>query len=490
MQRRIQKLQQDSLKRNYIYNVLYQMLLIIVPLITSPYLTRVIGANGLGIYSFTQSYAHYFVLFIMLGLNNYGNREISKVRDDSEKTSKTFVEIYLLQFIMMLVIATIYCLLLLFTVKENKYIYWLQLLYVISAGFDINWCCFGLEKFKLTVIRNGIIKIISAILVLVFVNSANDLWIYTLIIAGSTFFSQIVIWPFIIKEIKFIKPTFKGVVSRIRPNLLLFLPVIAVSLYTIMDKLMLGIMCDKTEVGYYTYAERIIQIPLSFVTALGTVMLPRASNMIYKGKEEESKRLLFHSMQFIMLFSFGCMFGMMAIADELIPWYYGPTFLRCSIFTVWLSPVIALTSWNNVIRTQVVIPKGLDKIYLYTVTTGAVVNIIVNSMLIPKYQGTGAVVGTLMAEGSVCLVQYVLVRKYIELKKILFDILVFCVSGLIMAIVLSNIPFVLNIQILNIIIKCTIGMFIYCVLTLGYLIIIKKDYYLINSLMGKILKRS
>lgn len=473
-----------SLKKNYIYNVLYQMLIIIIPLITSPYLTRTIGADGLGVYSFTQSYAHYFVLFTLLGLANYGNREIARDRDDKVKVSSTFCEIYAFQLFMMVCVSTVYVITLVTVVQEDRIIYWLQFMYVLSAGFDINWCFFGLEKFKLTIIRNTVIKIVSAVAIFIFVHAPEDLWRYTLIVASSTLLSQLVVWPFLSKEIKYVKPTLNGIVSRIKPNTMLFLPVISVSLYTIMDKLMLGMMSTKAEVGYYAYAERIIQIPLALIAALGTVMLPRASNMLQKGKEAESRRLLVRSMQFAMLVSFGCMFGIMAIANDLIPWYYGNAFSRCASFTIWLSPVFVMSSWNNVIRTQFIIPKSLDKAYLCSVTAGALANLVMNSILIPQMEGLGAVIGTLIAQFVVCAVQFLLTKKQLDYKTIVSDTMVFCLIGLVMAMILLVLPDIKGAPIINILFQILVGIVIYCGLAMGYLIVARKDYSLVNSALS------
>ncbi len=479
-------MKQTSVKKNFIYNILYQILVIIVPFVTSPYLTRVIGAGGLGEYTFTQSYAHYFVLFILLGVNNYGNREMARVQDNKELASKTFSEIYAFQACLVVVVTTIYAISIAFFISDSKTLYWIQMLYVISAGFDINWCCFGLEKFKLTVIRNSIIKIASAALIFLLIHSPEDVWIYTALIAGSSLVSQLMVWPFILKEIRLIKPNKENVIKRIKPNLMLFLPVVAVSLYTIMDKLMLGFLGEKTEVAYYSYAGSFIEIPETIVVALGTVMLPRASKMLYSGKNEESSRMLEKSMQFVMLFSVGAAFGLAAVAQEFIPWYYGSNFARSAIFTAALSPVIVLTSWNSIIRTQFVIPKGHDRIYLATVSSGAVVNLILNMLLIPSFQGIGAVMGTVVAQAAVCVMQYFLTRKEVDFTKFYKDTVAFVVIGALMAVVVYILPQIVVSTIVDVIIKVIIGAAIYGALALLYLNRVKKDFFIWNTLLGMI----
>lgn len=477
-------MKQTSVRKNFAYNVLYQILAILIPLVTSPYLTRVIGASGLGEYTFTQSYAHYFVLFILLGVNNYGNREMARVQDNKNLASKTFSEIYAFQASLLVIVTAIYAISIILFVSDNEKLYWTQMLYVISAGFDINWCCCGLEKFRLIVVRNSVIKIISTVLIFLLVSSPEDILTYTFLLAGSTLVSQLVVWPFILKEIYLVKPNMPDVIKRIRPNLMLFLPVIAVSLYTIMDKLMLGLLGAKTEVAYYYYAINFIAIPETIITALGIVMLPRASKMLSSGKEEESFNMLARSMQFAMLFSIGSAFGLAAVSQEFIPWYYGVNFSRSALFTIALTPVIVFTSWNSVIRTQFVIPKGYDKIYLATVSSGAIVNLIFNILLIPRFQGLGAVIGTVIAQGIVCYVQYSFTKKEIKYEMFYKDTVAFLLIGVTMSLCIYVLPQLVTSIIIDVVIKVLIGVAIYGVLSLQYLMKIKNDFFIWNILLG------
>ena len=474
---------QSNVKKNFLYNLVYQALVVIIPLITSPYLTRTIGSDSLGFYTFSFTFANYFVLFILLGINNYGVREIAKVRDDKELRSKIFWEIYVFQLIMLFVVVSVYIASILLFVKEKPYLYWIQLLYVVSAGLDVNWCCFGLEKFKLTVTRNCIIKILSAVLIFVLVKDSSDLWKYTLLIAGSTLISQIVIWPFLLKSINRVKPSSVGVKRHIKPNIKLFLPVIAVSLYRLMDKLMLGIIDTKREVAFYTYAERFIEIPGVVISALGTVMLPRTSNMISSGQSEQSRKLLARSMQFAMLFSIGAACGIAAISNIFIPWYYGADFKRCALFAIWLSPVTILTSWNNVIRTQFVIPTHRDSVYLTTVSVGAVVNVVMNLILIPFLDGIGAVIGTIIAQLMVCITQYLLTRKALSYQPFKTDTIAFSILGIAMMCVVYTFPAISNSVVVTIGVKTLVGIILYGSLSLFYLLKIRKDRSLVNSVV-------
>ena len=219
----------SSVKKNFLYSILYQMLVLIVPLITTPYVSRTVGAEGIGVYTYTYSIAYYFVLIAMLGINNYGNRTIAKVRDDKEKMSDTFISIYTLQFVMSMIMIFIYVIYVLFFANEYKWMHVIQMIYMISVIFDINWFYFGLEKFKITITRNIIIKIISTIFIFVFVKERADLWKYTIIMTTSTLITQMYLWVILKKNVYIskerIQKNYKDALKHLKPTLILFIPV-------------------------------------------------------------------------------------------------------------------------------------------------------------------------------------------------------------------------------------------------------------------------
>lgn len=472
----------SNLKANLIYNVAYQILLIILPFITSPYVSRVLGADNVGIFSTSNAYAHYFFLFAMLGVNNYGNRAIARVRDDKNLLGKTFWEIFSFQFITSVIICAVYIPSVLLRNMDNKTIYIIQFMYVLSAAFDINWCCFGLEKFKLSTTRSTIIRVLMAIAVFVFVKDQSDLPVYTAIIAGGGLLSMLAVWPFIMKNVPFVKPSFSGIISHIKPNIVLFLPVIATSIYNIMDKLMLGEMSTDAEVAFYTYSENITQIPCTLIIALNNVVMPRMSNLFAKGTDSKiTNRLMDIIMMFAMLLSCAMSFGLAGVAEVFAPWFYGNDFSRCGMFTMLLCPVIIFKAWAGVLRTQYIIPKGKDKLYITSLTIGAIVNLVINFILIPKFEGIGAIVGTLAAEFSVAFVQFLLVRKEVPIMEYIKNGIVFCIIGAFMFAVIYNMrniplaaPFVILIQVIT-------GGVIYMLIAAFYMIKIKKNPVLINE---------
>lgn len=471
-----------GIKKNFAFNVCYQILAIILPLVTAPYISRVLGASNVGIFSKTQAVAHYFLLFSMLGVNNYGNREIARVRDDRNKMSKTFWEIYYFQFIMATICVAFYFAFCYFIAKENETIYKMQAFYVLGGMFDINWCCFGMEKFKLTTIRSTAVKVFTTVCVFTLVKTRNDLWLYTIIIAVGHLLSGLAVWPFVLKHIDRVNPTWKGIKSHIKPNLLLFWPVIAVSIYNIMDRIMLGWMSVDEEVGFYTYAERIVTIPTTLILALDSVVMPRMSNLFVKeGNSKHIKKLMDNVMLFAMFIAAAMAFGMAGIANVFAPWFYGETFIRCGYFIVLLSPVIIFKGWAGALRTQFIIPTGRDKIYIISLTSGAIINVILNSLLISRLDGVGAIIGTLAAELSVCFIQFFCCRKDVDIKQYLVNGMSFCIIGVIMFLVVKKLANISSNAVVTMTAQVFLGAVVYTVLSCFFMIKVKKNPVLVNE---------
>lgn len=465
----------SSIKKNFLYNAFYQVLTIILPLITAPYISRVMGAERVGIYSYSYSIASYFGLFILLGLGNYGNRTISGVKDDSEKLSRTFCSIYAIQIIMSVIVIIIYIGYVLL-LASDKMMAWIQLIYIISVVFDINWFFFGMELFKITVIRNTIIKLVNVVCILTFVKSADDIYLYGLIIVIGTLISQLMLWNFLRRYVYFTRVSLSEVKAHIIPNLTLFIPVIAVSLYTVMDKIMLGAMSTMKEVGYYESSNKLTTIPTMAVTALGTVMLPRMSNLIAKGKHNKAKKYIQKSLIFSAMLSSSMAFGLSAISKEFVPIFYGKGFEKCVIIISILVVSCIFISWANVIRTQYLIPNKQDKIYIISVFLGAIVNTTINIILIPHLQAIGAAIGTLFAELTVCIYQTYMVRKEIKVGHYFKQSLPLLLNGIIMYIVVANIPLISN-NIITLIIKVLVGGIVYIILASGYYLLVLKKIF-------------
>ena len=464
----------SRIKANFIYNFSYQILTIILPLITAPYLARVLGANLVGIYSKTHAMAHYFYLFTILGVNNYGNRLISQVRDDRKKMSTAFWEIYSFQAVTSAVVTILYVVFCLSFEYEYKTIYLLQGFYVLSGLFEINWFCFGLEKFRLTTLRSTVVRIAVLACVFIFVRDKGDLWKYTLILALSTIISVLTVWPFVIKHVDYVRPTLEGIRKHIKPNLMLFWPVIAISLYNIMDKIILGYFSTNEEVAFYSYAERIVTIPTTLILALDNVVMPRMSNIFAKNKTEQAEKLMGIVMLFAMFLSSAMTFGLAGVADVFAPWFYGKEFTRCGLYILLLSPTILFKGWAGALRTQFIIPTGRDKIYIISLTSGAVVNLILDFALIPSMDGVGAIIGTLAAELTVAIIQFAMCRNDVPLKEYFKNGVSFIIIGIGMFFCVEMIGKLGLSAFPTLIIQVCIGAVIYVICSFAYMILTKQ----------------
>lgn len=402
----------NNIRTNYIYSVVYQILSIILPLVSAPYVSRVLGAEGIGVVSYTRAITQYFSLFALLGVVNYGNRTIAIVREDKAELSKTFWSIYFLQLTTSLILIFLYfCYL---PLSEFPKLTLINAFFIFSSAIDISWFFFGLEEFKLTVTRNIFVRFLSFVLIFVFVKKKDDFVIYATINALSTFFSQVFLWISVFKRVKFVKVKVKDIIVHIKPNLILFIPIIAISLYKYMDKIMLGMIMNTKQVGFYENAEKIVNIPMGVITALGNVMMPKMSNLFSKNKTEKAdeyinKCMLFSTflavLIFLLLVSFGKDFSLI---------YFGDEFEETGRILQVLAFSIPLISVANVVRTQYLIPAHKDKYYIISVVCGALVNLLLNLMLIPSYGAFGAAIGTVVAEGSVTTIQVFFTRKKIR----------------------------------------------------------------------------
>lgn len=459
----------NQLKKNFLYSIMYQVLTILFPIITVPYISRVIGADGVGIFSYTYTLVYYFMTITMLGISNYGNRKIAKCRENKEELSKNFLSIYSIQLFMSIIMIIFYILYIIFFATEYKLFMLLQIFYLLSSTFDINWLFFGLEKIKLTIVRSAIVKIISIIGIFLLVKNKEDLNIYTIIMSGSTFISQAFLIFFLFKEIKLCKIKFSDIKPHIKPSIILFVPVIAMSFYKLMDKIMLGNLSTVIHLGYYEQAEKLINIPVSIITALGTVMLPRISNLVAKGEEKSISEYIRKSLNFTMFLTLPICFGLIAISNDFIPLFLGKEFQMSSILIYYLAPTLIFVSISNIIRTQYLIPKEQDKTYIISMIIGAIINLIINYLLIPKYNAIGACIGTIFAEFIVMIYHIIDVKKEIPIFKYLKESIPFLIKSIIMFSITMLIKLLDFNSAITIIIQVFTGILIYLILNLKYI---------------------
>ena len=397
--------------------MVYRLLTIITPFVTTPILSRALGAERLGVYSASLAWVNYFVLLSMLGINNYGNRCIASAQSDDSERQKLFWNIYCVQFCACIAAILFYVASFIVITPERYTITTVQGLWLLSSLLNINWYFFGTERFRLTITRSIIIKIISVSLIVTLIRQPDDLALYALIMAGDAVLSNGLLWPFLIKDLRYQKPTWSAVRQHIRPAFLLFIPVLAISVFHVMDKTMLDFLSTESEVGYYYSADKVINIPLMAITAVSTVMMPRISNLYSTGSEEDVNNIIHQSFELTVFLTCSLGIGIASIAKEFIPLFFGMGYDPCINLVYWFIPVLFVKSISDFIRMQYIIPTHHDKLYIYAICTGALINAAFNAMLIPHHGAIGAVWATLIAEITVAVFQVYFVRNSLPLAQ-------------------------------------------------------------------------
>ena len=310
-------------------------------------------------------------------------------------------------------------------------------LYVMTSLFSVVWFLEGMEQFSTLALRNLIIKLVNLVTVFIFVRDENDVVIYCLLMSALYLIAEIMLWPSVLKNVRFRLCKWKDIVPHLKPTLLLFIPTIAVSVYQTMDKIMIGAIASETELAYYEYADKIIQMPGLIFTAIGAVMLSKMS-YVYTNEEEKAVKLIASSMDLTFLISTSCMFGVLAIANEFVFIYYGEEFIKSGPILMALVPCIIMYGWANVLRMQYIIPNNLDMIYIKSTFAGAGVNLICNLIFIAKFQAIGAAIGTIAAQLTVALFYTFSINKKLPFKTYLRNNIVVCLIGFVMFCVIKG----------------------------------------------------
>lgn len=469
--------------KNYIYNLGYQILTFILPLITTPYISRVLGAESIGTYSYTNSITQYFILFGCIGLNLYSQREIAYYQNDIEKRSKLFYELVILRFITLSISVLIFY----FTLCQQGayvYIFSIQIIDVVASMFDISWLYQGMEDFKKIVIRNILVKLSGLAIIFLFVKSPSNLDIYVLSYSLTLLIGNLSMWSYLPKFIKKINLGKLNIARHIKPTIVLFLPQIATSIYTTLDKTMIGLLTDNTsEVAYYEQSQKIIRIAMTLATSLGTVMLPRVANLFKEGKIEEVKESMYSSFKFISFLAFPICFGLMAVAKGLVPWFFGNGYDKVVLNMIIISPIVFIIGFSNVIGTQFLLPTGRQKEFTLSICSGTLVNLLLNFLLIPNLLSYGAAIATVIAECAVTITQIFLTRNTFNYKHVLKIVYKYILSAIIMSICVFMLSNCLSVSIFSTFIEVMVGVFIYVII----LILLKDDS--LKIMISKIMKR-
>lgn len=475
-------MKKNSIKKNVTYNLIYQVLTVLLPLITTPYLSRTLGAEPIGVYGFTLSIVTYFVLFGTLGTSLYGQREIAKNEHSEKDFSKTFWEVAIIRVLAMIISMVIFFLF--FCLNGNYLLYYkIFLIYMLANALNISWFFQGIEQFNRIVLRNIVVKILSIILIFTLVKNPDDLWIYVLIVAGSEFLGNLSLWFYLSKYLVKTKIKKLNLKKHMLPVLLLILPQIATQIYTVLDKTMVGLITNKMdEVGFYEQAQNIAKAALVIMASVQTVMNSRVANAHTLGDDKEVKTCLKKSFDFVWMLGIPIMLGLIATASNLVPWYYGETFAPVKYLLMASSPIILAIGLSGITGIVYLIHTGKQNAFTKSVVFGAIVNVIFNFILIKIFGTIGAAISSVLAEVSILLFQLQYIKKVYKIEDIFKVAIKPLISGLIMFIVILPISLIIESSIINTVLLTMLGMIIYIL----FLYILKYELFIntLNSIIN------
>lgn len=477
----------DGLKKSFSFQSIYQILIYFIPLVIAPYLTRVLGSNNLGVYTYTNSIAGYFILFANLGISKHGQRIIATRRDNDESLRKTFWSLYFVHSICSVFALGLYIGFVFIFGGEYKNCYLIQIFYVVSALFDITWLFYGLEKFKSVVLKNVLIKVAECVLIFIFVKNVNNLWIYTFIMSASLCLGQAVLLPSALKYVKPIKFSKNDCIEHLKPMLVLFISVVAATLYVVFDKTLLGLLSTKDDVAYYEYANKIITVPKQLIFVIGTVMLPRACKSYQDKQFDKLRKYIDVSMFATCILGSAFAFGLMAIGQKFAFLYYGSAFVKSGEAIVYMAPLVLIVMIGDVLRSEYLIPAKKDLLFSICIAISAVLNIIISLILIPSLGVFGAIIGTTVAELFGMVYQIICSRKMYSVKNLLKNLIPFLIAGAVMYIAVFFLDKYTPITFVWLIVEIVLGVVVYTLCTAILMLVYYKDKK--NYLLGKIFKK-
>jgi len=461
-----------SLKQNYLFSTIYQIIVLIIPFITAPYTARIFSADGIGIQSYANSIVAYFTIFAALGTSIYGQREISACQDNVEKSSKLFWEIELLS-----IISTGVCMIgwmiLILCSKQYKPYYLALTMTLIAVAFDISWFYMGKENFRLIAIRNIVIRVVGLICLFIFVKSKNDLLLYIALTASVGLIGSVSMWFSLPNYLIKVKIRDLHVRHHLRETLIYFVPTLALSIYTVMDKTMIGIITKNSfENGYYEQAQKIVTIVKALILSLNTVMSSRMSYLFTNNKMDEMKNNIKKSLDFTLVLGIPMTIGLICVSRTLIPVFLGAGYEKSIYLLEMCSLLIVITAISNLAGHQYLIPSGQRARSSKVVIIGAVINFTLNLILIPHFESYGATIASVIAETVITILYVRMCGGFLDFKLIIKSGYKRVIIGLFMALGIYVISNYISTSVLSLLLQIIVGAFIYVV----GLLIIKDEF--------------
>lgn len=453
----------NKIGKNLIYQSSYQVLKILMPLITVPVVSHSLGSTGVGQYAFANSIAQYFVLITALGLPLYGTREIAKVGDNKKLLSKKF---WVLEGFSILLTGTVlFCYLITGLLLKLGTIYFIQALLVVAAGMDVSWFFMGIEDFKKITAVNFLLQIVTFLLIVTQINSRDDLIKYTIILTASAVLNPITLWYFLKRKIYFVKPAFSEMLFALKESMVLFIPQVAIILYTNLNKTMLGTLGNKTFVGVFSNALLVTTVFITLISSIDTVLMPHATRLFSQNKHSEGYVMIQRVLNFEAYFTIAIAAGIIALSDKLIPWFFGSSFAAMNVVLPILSLLVIVIPGGMSISRQYLIPQNRIKEYNNSVYMGAIISVILNFMLIPILGAVGAAIVSVAVETIIWLIRLWDFWIHTHLGYSRWQVFVNALTGVIMIFVIRCLTLNMPATPVTTLIQAALGFLVYVTLT-------------------------
>lgn len=456
----------NSLKFNIILSSIHQLLTLFLPLVTAPYVSRVLGAEGTGIFSYTSSIQAYFTIFAALGTGVYGVREIARKRDNKKQYSTLFWEIELLTVLTSSVAIILWLLWAVFS-KEFQLIYLILTLNLFAVLFDISWFYTGLEQFVYTIGLNALFKIFGTIAIFTFIKEPSDLNTYIFIIASTSLLSSISLWIYLPKILVKVSLNTLSLKGHLKQTLIYFVPTIATSIYTVLDKTMIGVITQNAnENGYYEQATKIINILKSITfTALNSVLGARIAYLFSEKKYDEIKSRIALSLDFIFFIGMAFFFGLLSVSETFVPIFFGQGYDQVIYLLYVFSPIVVIIGVSNCLGSQYYTPAGLRSQSAKYIIIGSVLNLLLNLVFIPVFRSKGAVISSVLAESLITFLYVKNSNSYVGFKQLASYFNPRFIAGFIMYLIILFIKQYLPNDLLGLLIQVLIGGMTYFMIT-------------------------
>lgn len=455
----------SSFKVNLIYNYLNTFVSVLFPLLTFPYAARILLPDGIGLVNFHNSVIGYITMITSLGIPLYAVREIARCRENVLLRNKTTIEISFLSIILALLGYIIVVLISIFVpqISSNKELFYILSLSIIFTSVGVDWFYQAIEEFKFITIRGILIRCLFVISLYIFVNDESDVLVYAGILVGSTVGNNIINFIFLTKHFSFDQSLFANfnIWKHLKPSLRIFVLNISISLYVSLNPILLGFFSDSSNVGYFTTGSRISQVILSVVLSMGTVLLPRSSNLIETKQTEQFNSLIQKAYHYYMAFALPLTLGLALLSTPITILLFGTAFYSSVPVVYITAPIIIFISMSNIIGMQILYPKGQEKLVIYSTIGGAIMNVITGFTLIPFLGAKGAAISMLLSEFAVLIVQLKLGKKYIPIKLFDKNIVIYLMGVIIMSSVILILYNVVEDMILKLVIPTFAGMLAY-----------------------------